>query len=56
MRPKTSRLVNREPVRSPSPDIANRSIIRETVAPMNEIIRKTRTQSYGNMGWGDQGA
>ena len=56
MRPKTSRVMNREPVRSPSPDIANRNIIRETVAPVNEILKKSRTNSYGYASWGQSGS
>ncbi len=45
MRATASRKVNREPVRSPSPDIANRSIITHTTPPdMREVLSKSRSK------------
>ena len=45
MRPKGSRKVNREPVRSPSPDISNKNIIANTMAPLAEVLSKSKVTS-----------
>ena len=34
--------INRAPVRSPSPDIANRNIITRTHSPITEALSKSR--------------
>lgn len=40
------RKITREPIRSPSPDIANKNIIANTKAPVAEILKKSRVSSY----------
>ncbi len=42
------RKITREPIRSPSPDIANKNIIANTKAPVAEILKKSRVSSYSN--------
>ena len=45
MRSLVNRKINQEPVRSPSPDIANRNIIFHTTAPeVKAILSKSRTK------------
>lgn len=39
MRADTSRRLNTQPMKSPSPDIANRSIIQDTKLPLDDIHR-----------------
>ena len=49
MRSVANRRVNREPIRSPSPDIANKSIIVHTVPPVIEVLKKSRISSKSNL-------
>lgn len=44
MRSKATR-INRQPCRSPSPDIANRHIIQQTYAPTEEALKHSRALS-----------
>lgn len=44
-----NRKVNREPVRSPSPDIASKNKITNTMAPLSEVLKKSRINSHASM-------
>jgi hypothetical protein len=46
----TNRKINRQPVHSPSPDIAAKNKITTTNAPMTEVIKKSRINSLATMG------
>lgn len=44
-----NRKVNRQPVRSPSPDIASKNKITNTNAPLSEVLKKSRINSHASM-------
>ena len=41
--------INRTPVRSPSPDIANRNIISRTHSPIQEALNKSRRENSNKL-------
>lgn len=45
----TNRKINKQPVRSPSPDIAAKNKITTTNAPMAEVMKKSRINSLASM-------